>query len=93
MFGRIREWLNFRHRLNVERDRRIYYQDIVYAVCNQLDRAFGKRVTRGEGTVCGSIEEPSQEVQVLMKELVDRDQRRNELLTKHDPGVVARMEG
>jgi hypothetical protein len=61
---------------NEEKRRRVYYQDIVYAVCNELDRAFAKRVTRGEGTVCGTVDSPTTQVQDLLRELVDRDHAR-----------------
>ena len=44
-----------------EKNRRIYYQDIVYKVCNLLDRHYGRKP--GTGLVCGTIEEPSNEVQ------------------------------
>lgn len=30
-----------------EKQRRIYYQDIVYSVCNSLDRIFARRILRG----------------------------------------------
>ena len=44
-----------------EKNRRIYYQDIVYKVCNLLDKHYGRKP--GTGLVCGTIEEPSNEVQ------------------------------
>ena len=44
-----------------EKNRRIYYQDIVYKVCNLLDTHYGRKP--GTGLVCGTIEEPSSEVQ------------------------------
>lgn len=44
-----------------EKDRRIYYQSIVYDVCNLLDSLDGKRA--GTGIVCGTLDEPSREVQ------------------------------
>lgn len=44
-----------------EKDRRIYYQDIVYKVCNLLDKHYGRKP--GTGLVCGTIDEPSSEVQ------------------------------
>jgi hypothetical protein len=56
--------------LDEEKRRRVYYQDIVYQVCNELDRAF--HVKRGErGVVAGTIDAPSNEVPERMKELVD----------------------
>ncbi len=59
-----------------EKRRRIYYQRIVYAVALELERAFGMRHWRGEGIVCGTADSPSEQVQRLMIELVDRDQQR-----------------
>lgn len=50
-----------------EQRRRIYYQNIVYKVCNWLDRIFGKRITRGEGIVCGTVDTPSTEVEAAMQ--------------------------
>lgn len=69
-----------------EKRRRVYYQNIVYAVCNELDRAFGNRVSRGEGVVCGTVESPTTQVQSLMKELVDRDTFRSAKLAELDWG-------
>ena len=40
-----------------EKERRIYYQGIVYAVCNIIDRNIGSRI------VCGTVESPSTDVQ------------------------------
>lgn len=51
-----------------EKDRRIYYQDIVYQVCNALDRIDGK--TPGHGIVCGTFEHPSADVCERMDALV-----------------------
>lgn len=53
-----------------EKDRRIYYQDIVYQVCNALDRISGNKP--GHGIVCGTADEPSREVQGAMEALVRR---------------------
>jgi len=53
-----------------EKDRRIYYQNIVYYVCGKLDQAFGKSVCRGTGTVCGTADKPSSEVQDSMRRLL-----------------------
>jgi len=58
----------------LEKNRRIYYQDIVYSVCNSLDRIFGNRIQRGEGVVCGTFETPTTNVQDLMKEVEARCQ-------------------
>ncbi len=48
-----------------EKARRVYYQDIVYAVCNSLDRIFSNRP--GKGVVCGTSTSPSQQVQQAMQ--------------------------
>lgn len=44
-----------------EKDRRIYYQNIVYHVCNALDRLHARKP--GTGIVCGTKDEPSTRVQ------------------------------
>ena len=65
-----RQLLRSREREETEKKRRVYYQDIVYAVCNSLDRCFAKR--KGSLTVCGTIEEPSRQVQELLVEVERR---------------------
>ena len=55
-------------RLKEEKERRCYYQGIVYDVCEHLD-------TDEVKVVCGTIEEPSDEVQVMVKALVVREVR------------------
>lgn len=52
-----------------ERERRVYYQNIVYEVCNLLDRANGKKP--GHGIVCGSKNEPSKEVQEALSAILN----------------------
>jgi hypothetical protein len=47
--------------LEDEKERRVYYQDIVYTVCNKLDKMLGRKP--GCGIVCGSLEMPSRQVQ------------------------------
>lgn len=60
-----------------EKQARIYYQGIVYAVCNALDQIDGKHA--GAGIVCGSAAEPSTQVQDRMTALVAEQLRiRNE---------------
>lgn len=62
-----------------EKDRRVYYQGIVYAVCNELDRT--RRKTNR--LVCGTADAPNANVQAAVKELVDefaqRGRERDEL--------------
>lgn len=47
-----------------EKDRRVYYQDIVYAVCAKLDMISPSPV------VCGTVEEPSTQVQDAVSKLL-----------------------
>ena len=64
-----------------EKNRRIYYQDIVYKVCNLLDKHYDRRP--GTGLVCGTIEEPSSEVQDELATLLNEHttlKRENEAL-------------
>ena len=56
--------------LATEKQRRIYYQDIVYNVCSQLDAALRLHITRGNGIVCGTVEEPSTEVQDMLTQIL-----------------------
>ncbi len=52
-----------------EKERRIYYQSIVYEVCNALDRIDGRKP--GTGIICGTADNPSDNVQRRMSELED----------------------
>lgn len=51
-----------------EKDRRIYYQDLVYITCNFVDKVLGRRVSQGTGTVCGTADEPSDGLQKALAE-------------------------
>jgi hypothetical protein len=66
---------------DAEKERRIYYQNIVYSVCNSIDQCFGSRP--GMGVVCGTADEPTTEVQQaishLCKQLADAKARENVL--------------
>lgn len=61
-----------------EKDRCVYYQDIVYAVCNSLDRinrniGLMGHIGADTGTVvCGTLDTPSDQVQRLMREVEQR---------------------
>lgn len=50
-------------KLKKEKQRRIYYQDIVYKACNLL----------GKDIVCGTIDNPSTEVQDKIRELKEEN--------------------
>jgi len=53
----------------VERQRRIYYQDIVYYVCNIFDQIDGKSVNDENILVCGTLKTPTTQVQDRMDKL------------------------
>jgi hypothetical protein len=55
--------------MKTEKERRIYYQDIVYSVCTALDYIDGK--SPGVGIICGTADEPSAAVQERMERLVE----------------------
>lgn len=55
-------------RMKTEKESRIYYQDIVYHVCYALDLIDGKQP--GHGIVCGTADEPNNDVFDRMKALV-----------------------
>ena len=57
-----------RERLADEKSRRVYYQNIVYGVCNILDAATERFC--GTGVVCGTVREPSTEVQDTLRSLL-----------------------
>lgn len=50
--------------MTTEKDRRIYYQHIVYAVCDVLDQIDGKPA--GTGICCGTADQPSMAVEKRM---------------------------
>ena len=56
--------------LKEEKARRIYYQSIVYNICNQLDNYLGYSFSN-DYIVCGTIEDPSTEVQDTLKAILD----------------------
>jgi hypothetical protein len=49
-----------------EKERRIYYQDIVYDLCRQLDTLLGREP--GMGVVSGTLEAPSKEPQLALQD-------------------------
>lgn len=53
--------------MDEQKQRRVYYQDIVYAVCNEIDSCWP-----ATHVVCGTKESPSTEVQNKIKELISR---------------------
>lgn len=67
--SRLRDALEMERVLSREKAARVYYQDIVYHVCNVLDRIMGNKATQGTGIVCGTVETPTRQVQEAMDEL------------------------
>jgi hypothetical protein len=65
-----------------EKDRRIYYQDIVYSVCNSIDKILGLGV--GTGIACGTNDHPSNEVQDRMLTIAARIAELEAIIAKHD---------
>jgi len=68
--------------MKTEKERRIYYQDIVYHVCYGLDLIDGKKP--GHGIVCGTADEPNTNVFDRMKALVHEVQELRKANDKHD---------
>ena len=64
-------------KLDREKAARIYYQDIVYAVCNVLDEILGRNGPDG-GIVCGTLDQPTHEVQDAVRHLQSKLDMRNE---------------
>jgi hypothetical protein len=55
------------HEYQKEHSRRVYYQNIVYAVCNKIDAILNRRV--GHGIVCGTVESQTTQVQDAMSNI------------------------
>lgn len=60
-----------------EKDRRVYYQNLVYAACNLLDEFLANTDTHGDKIVCGTADEPSsgfvEALEKLRKKWLDRE--------------------
>jgi hypothetical protein len=82
--SRARARRELQQELEREHARRVYYQDIVYSVCNSLDRIFGKRP--GKGIVCGTADAPSDGVQRAMTEAEQRCYQWSASKAAQDPG-------
>lgn len=62
------EFARLQRELTDEKARRVYYQGIVYAVCTEVDLHDGAKP--GQGTVCGTKDEPSEELQHRVRALL-----------------------
>ncbi len=60
------DWL--RQQLAAEKKRSMYYQHIVYSVCNMLDQIDGRRP--GNGIVCGTAAEPCSDVETRIQQFI-----------------------
>lgn len=64
---------------DTEKRRRVYYQSIVYAVCNKLDSCNGKTT----GIVCGTVKEPSTDtedaLEAVLRELTELREKINQV--------------
>ena len=65
-----------------EKQRRIYYQTIVYSVCNLLDQGYTGSI------VCGTIEEPSTECQDVLSTRLDTERKVREKLVDELEKVI-----
>lgn len=78
-----------------EKARRVYYQDIVYAVCNTLDRInrsiglMGHLGYTNSTVVCGTVDTPSDQVQKLMREVENRIDNQKKSITQLDAKLEA----
>ena len=54
--------------MKTEKERRVYYQDIVYSICAILDQLDGKKP--GQGISCGTADEPSTDVLKRISEVL-----------------------
>ncbi|MCK5610047.1 hypothetical protein KAR91_49700 [Candidatus Pacearchaeota archaeon] len=54
-----------------EKERRIYYQSIVYDICNIVDQY--NQSSLSDGVVCGTAENPTDELQELLKKILRTD--------------------
>ena len=68
-----------------EKALRVYYQDIVYYVCNALDRI--NRRQPGRGVVCGTFETPTRNVQQQIDAVADAITRVRLIATCDHEGV------
>lgn len=59
--------------MSKEKERRMYYQKIVYYICSILDDINGNKP--GNGIVCGTVEHPSTDVQERIEKLAKEIKR------------------
>ena len=64
------DWTQLRDAAELERKRRVYYQDIVYAVCVAIDKICERPPTKGMSLACGTAENPTTAVKDAMTGIV-----------------------
>lgn len=70
------DWL--KQQMDIEKKRRVYYQHIVYSVCNMLDQIDGRHP--GNCIVCGTAEEQYNDVEAKIQQLTtELDSLRHQL--------------
>jgi hypothetical protein len=75
------DWL--KQQMATEKKRRVYYQHIVYSVCNMLDQIDGRH--SGNVIVCGTAEEPCSDVETRIQQLTaERDSLRQQLAAERE---------
>jgi hypothetical protein len=63
-YDRMKELSELHNDAAKEKQRRIYYQNIIYEICNKLDEVYTPK------TVCGTIDCPSTETQARVAHIV-----------------------
>jgi len=62
-----------------EKERRVYYQTIVYNVCKQLDEYWSHTAEKDSLIVCGTLEHPSTEVQDCLEKVLAIQKTKQEI--------------
>ncbi len=65
-----------------EKENRVYYQDIVYAICNTIDGWRGVSVNSGQTTCCGCVSSPGTGVQDYVEAMIAEIRRLAKLVGK-----------
>ena len=76
--------------MKTEKERRIYYQNIVYAVCSAIERVDGSHP--GAAFICGTADEPStavqQRIERIAKEVIELRNAGREPVSEHHISTV-----
>jgi len=80
-------WSRLNDELAKEKSRRIYYQDLVYSACSFVDDIERRSITKGEGIVCGTVDQPCRNLQDAFRRLVTKHKENQPKVT--DEQIVA----